>query len=510
MRRVNIRSSTCAKAFSTYSFRLPACLIFWCILAVFGLPGEAFVTDAKAAGVGDIKVCYYCSNSFGLSPTLDGPAFIIENPSGTAITNGVLTLGPTGGSDFFFVGTIPAGSHFIVLPGITNDGQTGHSFFAVTGTIRDTSEYGPNADNTQFEFTGLQGSLNVDSGVFTPTTSKRPSNDGLVPLMNFLGGPGNNDGPCNDCYGPAVVATLTATAPTVHAPSHVVLVVEENGSYSTVTNSSDSTNYMPWLIGEGNAYGYAAKYYTDNAGSLLAYLWLSSGSCEGSACTLPPGDHNFGCTGGSCTSPITDDNIYRELIKRGMSWKLYAESIPYPGYMGPRITNTLSPYYQCCSEYDPHHNAPKWYSDIINSTTEQIHMVPFTEFATDLAAAQLPDYSIIIPNDLHDAEGGTHAQADAWLRTNLTPLLNSPYFQACGDGILIITFDNNDLDQAGHVYTAVIGPKVIPHTVSHTKYKHENTLRTILDAQAITTYPGYSATVTGMNDFFGPMSGCPK
>ena len=305
-----------------------------------------------------------------------------------------------------------------------------------------------------------------------------------------------------------VIWFAAPAAAQVPSSSHVFLVVLENTSFSTMTNPADSTTYMPWLVNLGNTYGFANNYTSDNAGSLLDYLWLSSGSCEGSACTLPSGDHNFGCTGGSCSSSITDDNIYREMISKGISWKLYSESIPSVGYMGGRITDPTITSFPCCSSYDPHHNGPKWYSDIINSTTQQGNMVPFTQFATDMNANQLPNYSFIIPNDNDEAHDGNPIQADAWLQSNLTPLLNQPFFQCGGDGILIITFDNDDRDHAAQVYTAVIGPRVIPHFVSNVAYKHENTLRTILDALGITTYPGYSATASPMSDFFGTPAAC--
>ena len=109
----------------------------------------------------------------------------------------------------------------------------------------------------------------------------------------------------------------------VPASQHVVLVIDENTSYDEVLEN------MPWLVSQGNAYGYAANYKSDNGGSLFDYLWLASGSCESSAnCTLPAGDHNFYCTGNACyypgtgtTDPITDDNIFRQLNNAGISWK---------------------------------------------------------------------------------------------------------------------------------------------------------------------------------------------
>jgi acid phosphatase len=302
-----------------------------------------------------------------------------------------------------------------------------------------------------------------------------------------------------------------ATAQVPHS-SHVFLVVLENGSFDSIINPSDNTFYMPWLSSEGNAYGYAGNYTSNNAGSLLAYLWLSSGTCENSSrCSTPPGDsNNFGCTGGSCTLIITDDNVYRELNARGMSWKLYAESIPYAGFIGPRIDDPSSPYYQCCNAYDPHHNAPQWYSDISNSPTQQLNMVPFTQFATDMANNQLPQFSFIIANDNDENHDGNAAQADAWLQANIGPLLNQPYFQCGGDGLLIVTFDNNNADRNGHIYTAVIGPNVKAHHVSTTPYMHQNTLRTILDALGITTSIGLATPGTAMSDFFGTPSGCTR
>ena len=60
---------------------------------------------------------------------------------------------------------------------------------------------------------------------------------------------------------------------------HVVLVIDENHSYSEVIAN------MPWLVGEGNANGYATNYKSDNCGSLLDYLWLASGSCVTPLCS---------------------------------------------------------------------------------------------------------------------------------------------------------------------------------------------------------------------------------
>jgi acid phosphatase len=260
--------------------------------------------------------------------------------------------------------------------------------------------------------------------------------------------------------------------------AHVILVIEENHTFAEVMSS------MPWLVGEGNTYAFSNDYHADEPGSLLDYLWLSSGS----------GEQSFGCTGNNCTAPVTDDNIFRELTKAGVSWKLYADSLPNAGYMGG---NT--------GAYVDRHNPAKWYSDVINSTQLQQNMVPFTQFAADMAANKLPAYSLIVPDVTHDAHDGTLQQADSWLQSNVAPVLNQPYFQAGGDGILIVTFDECDAAVGAcpeQVYTAVIGPHVKPHYQSSILYKHESALRTIMDALGVPVYPGASATAPDMADFF--------
>jgi hypothetical protein len=175
----------------------------WLLLASLLFTISAARLVQAQASVGSIEVCYDCAKSFDdVGNFFDGPIFFIHNSSSSSsITNGVLKIGPGGGlTDSFNVGTILPLGTAQVAPGISNDQGTGHNFFAFVCSecIRDTSDpgFGPNGDDTQFEFTGRQGSKAVDSGVFTPAATRGPSVDGTVPDINFLGGPGNNDIPC--------------------------------------------------------------------------------------------------------------------------------------------------------------------------------------------------------------------------------------------------------------------------------------------------------------------------
>ena len=258
--------------------------------------------------------------------------------------------------------------------------------------------------------------------------------------------------------------------------SHVVLVIEENQTYDQVRSG------MPWLVSMGTTYGHTLNYHADEPGSLLDYLWLSSGS----------GEQTFGCTGNACGKPITDDNLFRQLKVAGLTWKVYAQSLPSIGYMGSQS-----------GAYVKRHNPAPWYSDVINSAAEQQRMVPFTQLATDLANGTLPNYSIIIPDLQNDAHDGTLAQADDFLSVHVSPVLQYPQFR--NDGLMVVTFDECDAAVGACnelVYTALIGPNVKRGSTSGALYRHESTLRMILDAFGIKKFPGASATAKPMADFF--------
>jgi phosphatidylinositol-3-phosphatase len=245
--------------------------------------------------------------------------------------------------------------------------------------------------------------------------------------------------------------TSHAQAPVPHS-SHVVLLMDENISYSTTLAE------MPWLVTLGSANGHTTNYVSNTTGSLMDYLWVASGSCHNaSLCALPAGTHDFGCSGNDCTAPITDDNIFREMNNRGISWKVYAQSYAAAG------GTVTTPDRANGTHYYRRHNGAVWYSDILNNVANsQAKIVDFSLFAQDLANDALPQFTIIAPDGLSDGHDAGATSANAFLQANLPALLAKPYFQAGGDGLLLITFDNGDLDIAGTVYTALVGSQRDP------------------------------------------------
>jgi len=149
--------------------------------------------------------------------------------------------------------------------------------------------------------------------------------------------------------------------------------------------------------------------------------------------------------------------------------------------------------------------------------------VPFTQFGSDLANDQLPNYSFIIPNqqnNAHDCPAAipscTNAEklaaADTWLKTNIDPLISSAAFRQ--GGLLVITFDesvNSDIVHGGgHVATVVISSRTPQAFQSNVLHQHENTLRLTAEALGLTSYPGAASTAANMSEFFsGAMNTAP-
>ena len=257
--------------------------------------------------------------------------------------------------------------------------------------------------------------------------------------------------------------------------SHVVVVVEENHSYSDVIGSSS----MPYLNSLASQYGLATQYFANGHPSMPNYLMLTTGQME----TF---DDNFSGT-------ISDDNVVRELVNAGKSWKAYEESIPSAGYLG----GDVAPYVR-------RHNPFSYLSDVQNDPSQAANIVPFSQFASDLSRNTLPQFSFISPDMNDDAHNGTLAAADSWLQSNLAPLLASSTFQ--NSGLLIITFDESevtDLDHGGgHVATVVISSKSKMKYQSQTEYQHQSTLRLVLAASGVDRFPGLAGTAPDMTEFF--------
>ena len=235
---------------------------------------------------------------------------------------------------------------------------------------------------------------------------------------------------------------------------------------------------MPYLNSLASKYGLATQYFADTHPSIGNYFMLTTGQ-------IITNDDSFGAT-------VDADNIVRHLTAAGKTWRSYAEGLPAVGYLAD------GPY-----PYAKNHNPFAYFSDVVNDSTQAGNLMPFSQLAADLSGGKLADFSFIVPDLQTDAHDGTLGQADAWLQQNIAPLISNPVIQ---NSLLIIVFDESDLTDfgngGGHVAALIVSPKAKSGYKSITPYQHQNTLRLILRALGVSSFPGAAADAADMSEFF--------
>jgi len=284
----------------------------------------------------------------------------------------------------------------------------------------------------------------------------------------------------NDNAGGSASAGLTINIGTTLMPSfgHVAIVVVENSNYAAMVGSSS----MPYFNSLISQYGLATQYYANTHPSIGNYLMMTTGQ------VLTNDDNQT-----PSSFPVSGDNVVRELLAAGKTWKSYAEDLPSVGYTGGNTGN-----------YAVRHNPLAYMTDVQNSTAQKQNLVPFTQFASDLAGGNLPNYSFIVPNLCNDGHDCPLTTVDPWLQANIDPLIKNPAFQQ--DGLLIVVCDESENDNThggGRIPAILISPAFSRAGYqSTTLYQHQSVLRLMLEGLGVKTLPGAAATAPAMWEFF--------
>ena len=247
-----------------------------------------------------------------------------------------------------------------------------------------------------------------------------------------------------------------STSPT---PSHVFVIVMENRSYSEAI----AGRYTAQLAKQ---YGVATNYRGITHPSLPNYLAMTSGSTWG----------------------VTDDGFHAlpagglgsQLTGAGVSWRAYMEG------MGNGCFNSRYP-------YALKHNPFAYYGSACPA-----QVVPFTQFAPDIAGPDVPRFVWITPGLCNDGHDCSTAVADDWLAKTVPTILATSAWKE--GGVLFLTWDEGE-DRANSVLTIVIhqDPKI--HT-SGAAYDHYSLLATIEDELGVARL-GAAAKASPMTDLMG-------
>jgi phospholipase C len=333
--------------------------------------------------------------------------------------------------------------------------------------------------------------------------------------------------------GTAHAATTAPALEGVPHFDHVVVLTEENESASATFGAGSPAVYLNSLRSKGV---FLPNYYGTGHVSLDNYIAMVSGQPLN---PLTASD----CAGVSlwtCVQPqaalSSGRNLADQLEGAGLSWKSYQDGTSTPCFHANYAAGDTSPDpYQGNSttgakNYADRHNPFIYFPDVIENTARcNAHQRPYTDLPGDITADTVPAFSFITPdtcNDGHDSPcagqsiGGL-AAADAWLKTNLPPLLD---YLATHNGLLVLNFDEGStpsspaqlataptdfvcatcvsLGAGGRTGAILISPRLPQGATVSTGYDHHSLLRTVEDSFGIVEHLNLAGQAAAMTDAF--------
>ncbi|WP_181442307.1 alkaline phosphatase family protein [Streptomyces tateyamensis] len=262
------------------------------------------------------------------------------------------------------------------------------------------------------------------------------------------------------------ISSVTAATPALAAagvprPDHVVLVIFENTSESSIIGNSQAPYFNQLATSGAN--------FTDSHAiehpSEPNYLDLFSGS-------------NQGVTDDSCPHTFSTDNEGAQLIAKGLTFKGYSEDLPSAGSTA------------CTSgKYARKHNPWVNFSNVPTADNQ-----PFSAFPTDFT--QLPTVSWVVPNlcnDIHDCSIST---GDTWFRTHLDAYAQ---WAKTHNSLLITTFDEDDSSTSANQITTLFNGQSVKTGTYGEHLDHFGVLRTIEDMYGL-PYAGSAAQAAPVTD----------
>lgn len=255
-------------------------------------------------------------------------------------------------------------------------------------------------------------------------------------------------------------------------PGHVFIIVLENEGYHITFGPKSPATYLKHLASQG---ALLPNYYGIGHFSLDNYIAMISGQapnpvtqadCQKFTEFTQTGETPDGqAIGSGCVYPATVQTIANQLTAKGLTWKAYMEdmgNIPsresptcgHPALGAADGTQMAVKGDQYASRHDPF----VYFHAIIDIPACSANVVNLSVLQTDLQSlATTSNFAFITPNlcnDGHDPTGkhrtcvngdpGGLVSADKFLSSIVPQIMASAAFKK--DGLLIITFDEADID----------------------------------------------------------------
>src|SRR5712692_6386914 len=288
---------------------------------------------------------------------------------------------------------------------------------------------------------------------------------------------------------------------------HVFVIMMENTGFDSLIGNSNA----PWINMAAQTNGLATNYFGVTHPSQPNYIAATSGSTNGVA-----NDND---------TTIDVPNIVDQLEAHGKTWKAYMQSL---SLCATKLDHA------CGNQlYERKHNPFVSYLDVQSNAARMANIVDFSQFSSDLANKNVPDYVWISPDQCHDMHGRAAtpsdpcdfsqvqsliATGDTFLSQTVSAIMNSRAWT--GNSVIFITWDESDFPFSdvsgccdavpgaggGHVVTLTISHSDHSARTSNVAYNHYSMLATIEGGWSLgcLAFTCDTANVQPMSDLVGP------
>jgi phosphatidylinositol-3-phosphatase len=247
-------------------------------------------------------------------------------------------------------------------------------------------------------------------------------------------------------------ATVLPRSHTLPKYSHIFVIVFENREFGQVIGNAT----VPYINSLASTYGLGTAYTAITHPSLPNYMGMTGGATA---------------FGGDCVGCVVNARSVADQIEQsGRTWK---------GYMGDMPADCAT---TDSGRYAAKHNPFVHYTPIVSNASRcRSHVVPLSEFYTDLSSANLPNFVWITPDMCSDMHDCAAAVGDRWLESLLPRVLGSSAFR---NSVVYLVWDEGQTTAGGGGWTpfVVISPDSAPRLQSSRPANHYDLLRTIEDA----------------------------
>lgn len=231
-------------------------------------------------------------------------------------------------------------------------------------------------------------------------------------------------------------------------PDHIFVVWFENKSFNQIIRNS-AAPYINSLIPQGTLF---SKSYALFHPSYPNYIAFFAGS-------------NYGVTNDSCINGASRNykTMYNSLCSANASFRWYSEDLPA---IGSKI---------CWSGYYvERHNPTTVFLTVPASASVSLTRM---NLADTTKYKGLPTVACITPNLMNDMHDGTIEQADTWLKTNFSALID---WCLTHNSIFIVYFDEDNKKTDNRIPVIMVGEHIRANHVDTAYHDHYSFTKSIL------------------------------